>query len=293
MISVVIPTHNRATLLLRAVESVLAQSFRDLELIVVDDGSTDRTGEELSAVEDPRLRCLKQPHRGVSAARNAGIRAARYPLVAFLDSDDSWYEKKLEQQFAALEQWPEFQWVHTNEIWIRKGIRVNQGQRHRKSGGWIYDRCLPLCVVSPSSVMIRRALFARKGLFDETFPVCEDYDLWLRLAAQYPILYLDDPLVQKYGGHADQLSQSLWGLDRFRIRALIKMIESGILTSQQLIWTYEELAVKSRILIGGWIKRGKTAEMSNLKERMRDLMSRNTNIMSHLCDDAREFFALG
>ncbi|RLB05643.1 MAG: glycosyltransferase family 2 protein, partial [Deltaproteobacteria bacterium] len=180
-VSVIIPTYNRRTLLLEAVESVLAQTYSDFELIVVDDGSTDGTEEAIKRYGS-RLIYTYQPHQGVSAARNKGIEIARGELVAFLDSDDLWLPKKLQIQVTFMDQHPEVQLCYTDEIWIRRGVRVNPKKKHAKYSGWIYPHCLPLCIISPSSALVRRGLFAQVGHFDPQLPVCEDYDFWLRVA---------------------------------------------------------------------------------------------------------------
>ncbi len=257
MVSVVLPTHNRRHLLPAAIESVRAQSFQDWELLVVDDGSTDGTWSLLEGLEDSRIRIFRQQHRGVSRARNLAIRESRSVWLGFLDSDDRWTPTKLQRQLEALEEHPELQICHTDEVWIRRGVRVNPKHKHQKYGGWIYHRCLPLCLISPSSVLLQRRLLLRRGAFDENFPVCEDYELWLRLTSQFPVLFVPEPLVFKYGGHADQLSRSRWGLDRYRISALIKIHEGGQLSYQQGRWTAQEIVRKARILAKGFAKRGK------------------------------------
>ena len=256
-ISVIIPTHDRREILARAVESVRAQTFRDWDLLIVDDGSNDGTDRDWSNPGDPRIRYLRTERRGVSAARNLGIQQARSPWIAFLDSDDTWLPKKLETQLASLESHPGYLAVHSDEIWIRRGRRVNPKKIHRKYGGWVYRYSLPRCVISPSSVLVARELLDRCGAFDEDFPVCEDYELWLRLFARHPICFVDRPLLVKTGGHADQLSRSTWGLDRFRVRAMVKTAASGILSLQQEAWTAAEIVRKSEILAGGCGKRGR------------------------------------
>lgn len=258
MISVVIPTFNRAHVLLRAVESVRAQTFQDWELIVVDDGSTDGTADRLRALGEPRLRYVRTPHRGVSHARNVGIAAARHPWLAFLDSDDAWDPRKLAIQVEALEaEEDRYLLCHTEEIWIRRGRRVNPRRRHRKYSGWVYRPSLELCMISPSSVLLHRSVLERFGTFDERYPVCEDYELWLRVTAQLPVLFVPQPLTVKYGGHADQLSRSRWGLDRYRVRALLARLRSGKLTLQQQVWTRRAVAHKAKILARGYANRGK------------------------------------
>jgi len=255
-ISVVIPVHDRARLLPRALDSVLAQRRPADEVIVVDDGSTDATAELLQS-RYPELRCLRQPNRGVSSARNLGIRASRGEWIALLDSDDAWHPDKLAEQVRALQAAPQHRLCHTDEIWIRHGVRVNPMKKHAKSGGHIFRRCLPRCVISPSSVLIHRSLFEEVGLFDETLPACEDYDLWLRICAREPVLFVDRPLITKYGGHDDQLSRRYPAMDRFRVRALEKLLREAPLTDEDRTAAIEMLVDKLAILRQGAARRGR------------------------------------
>lgn len=255
LISVIIPTYNRAWCLARAVESVLNQNFSDYELIVVDDGSNDETDLVLAPYGDA-LRVIRQPNRGVSAARNAGIKAARGRWIALLDSDDHWLPDKLKAQIDWLTAHPDYRICQTEEIWIRDGRRVNPKKRHRKHGGDIFERCLPLCLVSPSAVMIDRRLLDEVGGFDEDLPACEDYDLWLRIACSHPIGLVDAPLIIKTGGHADQLSRAP-ELDKYRIQALAKILRSGRLSSTQYTAALEILTAKVKVYAGGCRKRGR------------------------------------
>ena len=269
MISVIIPTFNRKQLLLEAVESVRRQSFRDWELLVVDDGSTDGTDQVIESLISDGIRCIRQEHSGVSAARNRGIRAARNDWIAFLDSDDYWHKQKLQQQFEALEANPEYLAVHTDEIWIRSGVRVNPRKHHQKRSGWMFHHCLRLCLISPSSILLHRSLLDESGLFDESFPVCEDYELWLRITARRPVFFVPEKLVVKRGGHADQLSRSRWGMDRYRVRGLLKSVDSGYLTPQQRQWAAAEIVRKSEILEQGFAKRGRMDRASHYRELRR------------------------
>ncbi len=264
-VSVVIPTCNRAELILRALASVRAQTRPPTEILVVDDGSTDATRERVGAAF-PEVTILEQKNRGVSAARNAGIQKARGTFIALLDSDDEWLPQKLDRQLRAIEYDTDTLLCHTDEIWIRDGRRVNPMKKHRKYGGRIFERCLPLCVISPSSVLLHRSLFETIGLFDEDLPVCEDYDLWLRVTARYPVLYLDEPLIVKYGGHADQLSHKYWGMDRFRITALQKILAGGELGERDRSAAEAMLASKIAIYAHGARKRGKHAEADRYEQ---------------------------
>ena len=253
-VSVVIPTQNRRRLISRAIDSVRAQTRPPNEILVVDDGSTDDTARFVAETY-PEVQLLRQENRGVSAARNAGIRAAEGELIAFLDSDDDWLPRKLERQLQAMEASPGALLCHTNEIWIRNGRRVNPMKKHQKFGGCIFEKALPLCVISPSSVLVDRRLFDEVGLFDESLPACEDYDLWLRVCARFPVLFVDEPLIVKHGGHEDQLSRRHWGMDRFRIQALRKILAQRDLPDHYRRAAEAMLAQKLEIFSRGAQKR--------------------------------------
>jgi len=263
-VSVILPTYNRGWILKEAIDSVLAQDFRDFELIVVDDGSTDNTRQILDSYHQD-LMVVRQPNRGVSAARNRGIAAAGGGLIAFLDSDDLWLPRKLSNQVVFFNSNPEAVINQTEEIWIRNGVRVNPKTRHHKPSGMIFEPSLALCLVSPSAVMIKRSLFDEVGLFDEDLPACEDYDLWLRISWRYPVHLIETPLIIKRGGHADQLSKAP-GLDKFRIQALKNIIESGHLEAESYQAAVRALQEKCAIFAGGCRKRGKDAEAQYFEE---------------------------
>lgn len=270
-VSVVVPTYNRAGVLGRALDSVFSQTRQPEQVIVVDDGSTDGTSEVIKR-DYPLVTWVRQTNAGVSAARNRGIAEASSEWIAFLDSDDEWKPGKLERQSDALRQHPSFHICHTNEIWIRNGKRVNEGKRHAKSGGWIFQRCLPLCVISPSSVIVRRALLEELGGFDESLPVCEDYDMWLRICSRHPVLFLEEPLVVKHGGHDDQLSKRYWGMDRFRIHAIEKILNNAQLSPRDRAAAVRTMIEKIDVYIAGADKRGKKEEISKyitLRDRYR------------------------
>ena len=259
-ISIIIPTFDRAQKVERAVRSVLNQGFKDFEVIIVDDSSTDNTEQTLAKYRS-WIKYIRQPvNRGVSAARNTGVNSSIGPWIAFLDSDDYWLSQKLYAQMEFIDRNPGTVACQTGEIWIRRGSRVNPKRKHKKPSGNIFRQSLKLCLVSPSSVILKRSLFEEVGLFDETLPACEDYDLWLRISCRYPIYLIDKELVVKEGGHEDQLSQRFTCMDRFRIRAIVKLIKSGILSSDQIRAAKEELSIKCRIYANGCIKRGKKEE---------------------------------
>jgi glycosyltransferase involved in cell wall biosynthesis len=260
-VSVIIPTFNRALKTARAVASVLYQTFTDYEIIVVDDGSEDNT-EDVMQQFGPRLRYIAcSSNLGVSAARNRGIMESEAPWIAFLDSDDYWLPQKLDVQTTYLNTHPGAVICQTQEAWIRNGRYVNPKKRHLKPSGDIFEPSLRLCLISPSAVMLRRSLMEEVGLFDEDFPVCEDYDLWLRIACRHTVHLIEDRLIVKEGGHPDQLSSRYRvGMDRFRIQALVKLIEGGSLNREQRQGAMEELSLKCRIYGAGCIKRGKQDE---------------------------------
>ncbi|OAG28326.1 glycosyltransferase family 2 protein [Thermodesulfatator autotrophicus] len=268
LVSVIIPTYNRKAFLKEAIESVLAQSFKNFELIVVDDGSTDDTPYLATRYHIRYVR--KQKRQGVSAARNTGIRLAKGSFIAFLDSDDLWLPEKLAKQIVFFKKNPEAVAVQTEEIWIRRGKRVNPRQRHKKPSGYFFDRALELCLISPSGVMLKREVFDKIGLFDESFPACEDYELWLRLLARYPVFLINEPLVIKRGGHKDQLS-STPGLDYFRLKALAKIYKAPFLTPAMRLLVIKEAIRKGNIYRQGALKRGKlhqAREVEKIIEKM-------------------------
>jgi GT2 family glycosyltransferase len=174
-----------------------------------------------------------------------------------LDSDDEWLPDKLRHQQSVLVDQSDKLVCHTEEIWMRAGKRVNAMDKHAKPEGSIYQQCLPLCCVSPSSILLKRSVLDDIGLFDESLPACEDYDLWLRIFRKYQVALVRQPMLIKYGGHSDQLSKKFWGMDRFRVQALVKALQDGKLTSQQYSATIEMLGQKCKVLINGFRKRGK------------------------------------
>jgi glycosyltransferase involved in cell wall biosynthesis len=273
MISIIIPTYNRAAYLKEAIQSVLDQDYFDgreaakaYELIIVDDGSTDET-EGVAKEFENRLRYVRQPQCGVSAARNTGLALAKGDIIAFLDSDDLWKPQKLSVQMSLMSVRPRTKLCYADEIWVRNGVAVNPKMRHRKYSGWIFDKVLPLCLLSLSSALFRREVFEEVGRFDESLPVCEDYDLGIRLAHRYPIHFIESFLIIKRGGHADQLSKKYWGMDRFRVKALEKALRLD-LTSRQQELVKREIVTKSRVLVTGFEKRGKREEADVYRRKM-------------------------
>lgn len=285
LVSVIIPTYNRAALLLEAVDSVLAQSFRDFELIVVDDGSTDDSLSRLAArgfavacpgpgLPDPGreggvpLFLLPLERRGTPGrARNRGAERARGRFLAFLDSDDLWHPDKLALQLRLLTSRgadgadpPRL--THTRELWLRNGREVSQArQRHRREGD-LFAESLVKCVIGPSTAVLDRELFLRAGGFREDMEIAEDYELWVRLTTTEKAAYLDRPLTVKRAGSGDQLSEKHRQIEIFRIHALRDLVDRGFFASrpERAAPAREELARKCAIYAAGCRKRGRAAE---------------------------------
>ncbi|HUY26128.1 MAG TPA: glycosyltransferase [Candidatus Binataceae bacterium] len=226
-VSAIIPAFNRRAMLREAAASVLAQRGARFELIIIDDGSTDGTFDDLQRLQAEHRATLhieRTPNRGVAAARNLGGALARAPLLAFLDSDDLWMPHKLARQLEFMRAHPECAISQCGERWIRGGRRVNPGLRHRKRAGDLFLDSLRTCLVSPSAVIMRADLFRAHAGFDESMRACEDYDLWLRILAAHEIGLLDEVLAERRAGHFDQLSATVPALDRYRILALAKLL---------------------------------------------------------------------
>lgn len=257
--SVVLPTHNRAWSLERAIDSVLAQTCRDFELVVVDDGSTDRTPDILERYAG-RIVSIRQANSGVSAARNRGIRESKGTVIAFLDSDDEWMPTKLDAQKSFFESHPTRTICQTTERWIRNGRFVNIPNIHKKLHGEIFGPSLKKCMITCSSVAIRRELLDEVGFFNESLPACEDYDLWLRITCQYPVDLIPCDHLTRYGGHPDQLSTRFFGNDRYRIRSILHLLENVPLAQRQRELAIEELRFKCSVYGQGCLKRGRDEE---------------------------------
>lgn len=270
-VSVIIPVFNRTHPLERAIQSIQKQTFQDFEIIVVDDHSTD---DIFSITKKYGTRYLKTIGKGVSAARNTGIRSADSELIAFLDSDDEWLTNKLELQVKYLSENKKCNIVHTNEFWIRNGQPVNQGTKHQKSGGRIFSECTELCLIAPSSVLVRKILLDQVGVFDESFTVCEDFDLWLRITATEDIGFIEESLLIKHGGHKDQLSTQFHSMDLWRVRALAKHLKNSNLTANEKLVLHTSLKKKCEILLKGF-KKHQNFEHVNEVESYLNLVANN------------------
>jgi len=267
-VSVVIPVYNRCEPLSRALRSLQQQSFKDFEILVVDDHSTVNLRPYL---EQFSVRYMKTVGKGVSAARNTGIHASSSEFIAFLDSDDEWLPLKLEKQMEYFSLNQQHSIVHTNEIWFREGKVVKQNSRQQKFGGRLFSRCTEQCLIAPSSTLIRRALLNQVGLFDESFPVCEDFDLWLRISATEEIGFLSEPLVIKHGGHEDQLSRQYHSMDLWRVRALAKHMTNQNLNREERLALYSNLRKKCEILLKGFEKHKNFIDQAEILQHLDSL----------------------
>jgi len=254
-----------------AVRSVIDQKDvpEHLEIIVVDDGSTDNTLEALAALPG-KFGYIRREHSGVSAARNLGISLSSGEWIAFLDSDDLWLPGKLGAQMKFFSNHPGALLCQTGEIWIRNGRRLNARKYHEKPQGYCFPLLLERCLVSPSAVVVHRRLFDMAGLFDESLPACEDYDLWLRIGCRFPIGLVEKPFVIKRGGHPDQLSATIANLDKYRIEAIVKLLRTTPLGADQRTSAEKMLEKKRRIYSGGCRKRGNIIEAQRVDALVRE-----------------------
>jgi glycosyltransferase involved in cell wall biosynthesis len=204
-VSVIVATHNYGRYLAGALESALGQTFRDLEVLVVDDGSTDDTQNVvLRHLGDPRLRYYRTDHLGQPAAKNTGIRLARAPLVAFLDADDLWLPAKLERQVALFRRDPALGVAYTRRLVIDEHGREVAYEHPAPHRGMVLDALFRSNgFITFSSAVVRRAVLDEVGLFDEGLPLAIDYDLWLRVGLRYRFDYVDEALVKYRTGHAN------------------------------------------------------------------------------------------
>ena len=269
-ISVVIPTYNRYELLKRALASVYLQTHLPQEVIVIDDGSIDDT-KQISQ-DFPNIVYIFQDNAGVSSSRNLGIANATNDWIAFLDSDDEWHQDKLQEQATFHKENPDILMSYSDEKWIRDDVEVKIPKKFSKHGGKIFSKCLSYCIIAPSATIIHKNLLNEVGGFDESLDVCEDYDLWLKVAHKHTIGLVDKKLITKYGGHADQLSFKHWGMDRFRIVALEKLLKRANDENSRII--KEELLKKYTLLLKGAVKYDKIRDIDLYGSKLMKLESK-------------------
>jgi glycosyltransferase involved in cell wall biosynthesis len=272
--TIIIPTYNRADFLKIALGSVLSQTFRDWELIIIDDGSTDSTkafvetctrSQVTSHKSQERIKYVYQENKGPAAARNRGLRAAQGEYICFLDSDDRFFRNKLQITADYIQRNSEYKIFHSEEIWYRRGKILPQKGYHKKPAGHVFGQALRLCSISISTAAIQKNLFTEIGDFDEKLPACEDYDFWLRATAKYPVFLIPEHLTIKEGGHPDQQSKKYPALDKFRIYAIEKILKSGGLDRDDFRLACEVLQDKCLVYKRGARKRGKLKEVEHCR----------------------------
>lgn len=248
-VSVIIPTYNRADLVAEAIDSVLTQSYCDLEVIVVDDGSTDNTAEVIKQYGQ-RIRVVRQQNAGEPLARNAGIRVASGEFVCFLDSDDIWMPSKLVRQVEVLEREPDLAWVYS-DAFVFYGTNRQPAyllsQACSQFDGAIGARLLLADFIPLSTLIVRRTVLDEVGWFAE-LPRGPDWDLWLRIAARYPVRRLADPLVG-YRVHEGSLSE-LQSIE-LKHRWLVEVIERAILFAPSVYQPYRARALAAQYVRTG------------------------------------------
>jgi glycosyltransferase involved in cell wall biosynthesis len=267
LVSVIIPTYNRLDFLLEAIESVQSQDYDHLELIVVDDGSTDGTKDKL---KDMEITYIFIEHSGRPGyVRNMGVKQSRGEYIAFLDSDDLWERGKIKRQIDYFAKHPQIHLCHTREVWLRGSKIISQSKQKHKRSGYIFSDALKKCIIGPSSVIMERRVFNKLGMFHPDIEIAEDYELWLRYCSRYPVGYIDEPLTVKRGGHSDQLSWKYQQIEIFRIKALIHFIKNEIIPYENLILAKKELVRKCKIYASGCLKRKKIKDAEHYLKLVR------------------------
>ncbi len=242
-ISVIIPTFNRAKFLERTINSILKQTIKPNEIIIVDDGSTDDTKQICNNLN---VKYIYQNNKGVSSARNRGIKEASNDWIAFCDSDDIWHNEKLEKQINFHKQNLDILISHTDEIWKFNDKIIKKKRHQAKPSGYCFEDNLSSCKIGASTLLLHKIILDEVGLFDEDLIACEDYDLWLRILLNYELGFLDEELITKTAGHKGQLSFETPMMDIYRIEALQKHTNSKY--KNEVI---KELLKKLNILLKG------------------------------------------
>ncbi len=264
-VSIVIPTYNRETIICKAIDSALSQTYKNLEIIIVDDGSTDNTKTVLEKYGS-RLNYFYQENKGISGARNAGIKRSTGQYIAFLDSDDYWLPDKLEKQIELFLQYPEYGMVACQCASIGADGQFRQKNRHGKSGSVLFD-LFKKNFIRTSSAVIKKECFLKSGLFDENLKECEEYDLWLRISAHYQVGFINEPLAvytdNPKGASTDSLRGRLYRLQVLEKDYLKEIIPENI---------YRKRIADTCHYIGRhWAKRGGKEESLDFMKKAQKL----------------------
>lgn len=230
-VSVIIPSYNSAQYIGEAIESVFAQTYRDFEIIVVDDGSIDDTKEVLSPYIN-RIVYLFQVNGGVAKARNAGIRNAQGEYIAFLDADDVWFSEKLELQMKHLDSYPDAVLVYSDYSAFDNNGKALRKRKKEKYAGNIFYQLIKENFIPTSTVVMKKEYFNKIGSFDESIEIAEDWDLWLRIARRYSICYFDKPLM-KYKIHNDNMTNNIYKMLKNELLVLDKLFSGRVLSNKE------------------------------------------------------------
>jgi glycosyltransferase involved in cell wall biosynthesis len=243
-ISVIVPAYNVERTILETVESVQQQTFSDFELIVINDGSTDRTLKLLNTVKDPRLKVFSYTNGGLPTARNRGISHATGEFLAFLDADDLWTPDKLELQLAALQQHPEagvaYSWTYFKD---EQGVHSYADESNRFEGNVYADLLVKNFLHNGSNPLIRKQAIESVGEFDPTLKSCEDWEFYLRLAAKWPFLLVPKPQIL-YRQSSGSMSSKVEVMEKYLLLVIERAFESAslelqFLKPQSLAWVYK------------------------------------------------------
>lgn len=259
--TVIIPTYNRKSFLKIALDSVLSQTFKNYQIIVIDDGSRDQTGKLIKDYKVYPIDYYYQKNQGPASARNLGLSKSKGIYICFLDSDDRFRHDKLEITHNHIKKNPGYQIFHTEEIWFRRGKLLAQKKYHKKPSGYVFKEAIRLCSISMSTAAIKKEVFSQVGFFDPNLPACEDYEFWLRTTAKYPVYLIPKFLTIKEGGHPGQLSKKYPAMDKFRIYALEKLLKNKNLDRKKYELALSELKHKCQIYLAGAKKRKKSQEI--------------------------------
>lgn len=273
-ISVVIPTYNRSEKVQRAIQSVISQTYKFWELVIVDDGSTDDTLISLDSLNthDDHIQIHSRPHGGAAASRNFGIGKATGEWIGFLDSDDWWHPEKLQQQVLDIQNNPFTKIFHTEECWIRNGKPAFPQKKHRKQSGEIFEQAVQLCPISMSTVLVHRSLFNELGYFDSSYPVCEDYDFWLRSLWKYPVYLNSSLLVTQFAETSDQLSKKFVALDYYRVKSLVKIIKNEHISEQKKVVAVASATRRCELLLRGYKKHSNMKHYDEIERIYKELI---------------------
>lgn len=241
MVSVIIPTYNRAGTIMRSIQSVMEQSYSEWELIIVDDGSTDHTEDIVKSVteQDTRVRYIPCPeNKGQAYARNTGIQTARGEYIAFQDSDDCWMPDKLQRQMSMMEAHPEYGLVYGQVVYDENG-RLSVPYPPTDAGEQIFKACLKQNQIGTPTMLVRKAVFDKIGMFDTTLAALEDYELALRITKHFSTGFIAAPVLKAYKS-ADSVSRDL-GNHLIASSIILKKYEKDI--RENHLWDYKLTAL--------------------------------------------------